>query len=190
MDAQITPSNSTAGIRPAARVDPWLLISQVLQGTVAVAQLTNSAPPTTSFFSQRTTSLKPLVGTTLDLIHHADRVIRLLESDVSQPLDRPFTAGTSWMDLAGQDLREFNSIHSGLCLKTSSAHSWATMLAQHSSPIAQQVKADVTSLGNVPARVSRLYGGTFTGRHAVDEALQILGAFYDSMEQLSRTGSE
>lgn len=186
MNMQIAPSNPTVGTRSGAKVDPWLIISQVLQGAVAVAQLSNPPAGTTSFFSNSSTSLKPLVTTTLDLIHHADRAIRLFETAPLNPLDRPFRTGSSLIVLAGQDLREFNSIHSGLCLKTSGAHSWAAMLTQHAPPIAEQVSADVASIGNVPARVANLYGGNVTGRQAIDEALQILGAYYDAMELLTR----
>jgi hypothetical protein len=190
MNVQIAPSTPTVGNRLGAQVDPWLLISQVLQGALAVAQLTNPTAGTPGFFSKNSTSLKPLVATTLDLIHHADRTIRLLESHPPHSLDRSFQMGNSLIGLAGQDLREFNSILSGLCLKTSAANSWATMLVQHAPLIAEQVTADVASLGNVASKISRLYGGGYSNRQAIDEALQVLGAFYDSMELLTRSNAE
>ncbi|WP_029074421.1 hypothetical protein [Kaistia adipata] len=190
MNVQTALPGPTVGIRSGAKVDPWLIISQVLQGAVAVAQLSSPLAGTAGFFSKNSTSLKPLVTTTLDLIHHADRALRLLETDALRPLERPFRVGSCSIVLGGQDLREFNSILSGLCLKTSGAHSWATMLAQHAPQLAEQLSADVASLGNVPARVANLYGGSFTNRQAIDEALQVLGAYYDSMELLTQAGIE
>lgn len=184
MNVQNPTSFISEAKRIGAVVDVWPLLCQCLQGALSVSQTAHSGGEVTLRLNRFVAGLRPLVEATGNLIQNTDRVTRLLESLPDGPLDRPFAVGRTLVDLEGKDLREFNSLLSALCLKTSSAHNWAVMVAQHHRDAAEQIRVDVASLGSIESRLSRLYAGSSTNRQVLNDALDVLGTFYESMNRI------
>jgi len=183
MNVQSPTSFISDSKKIGAVVDVWPLICQCLQGALAVSQVVHRVGEEAPRLNKFATGLRPLVDATGNLFQNTDRVIRLLEPLPDVPLDRTFSIGRTFVDLEGKDLREFNSLLSALCLKTSSAHNWAVMMAQHNQGAAEQIAADVASLGSIEARLSRPYAGASTNRQVLNETLEVLGTFYESMNR-------
>jgi hypothetical protein len=179
----------TEGKQSGPLFDTWPLVCQTLQGVLAVSQLVPGSDERTPGFGGIGTGLRPLFDATAGLVHSAEAVVRLLQSLPAGPLSRPFVLGVSLVELEGQNLSEFSSLLSSLCMKTSSACSWAVMLRQHNYAFARQISAEVAPLGSVSARVSRLHSGPATNWRALDEAIETLGVFRDSMNRLLEAGA-
>jgi hypothetical protein len=179
-----TPSAFVSDARPTGvLIDAWPLVAQALQGAVAVCQLLHCTSARDPLFGKTGTGLRPLFDATTSLIHSTDRAMRLMQALPEGPLERPFGVGAALVELEGQDLREFGSLLSALCIKTSSAHSWSIMLGQHNAAIAREIRADVAALGDIGARIARLHAGPTTNRRVIEETLEILGVFYDAMNR-------
>jgi len=183
MNVQTVSSQFLVSRRLGAIVDPWPLVSQALQGALAVSQLGHGSKEQAARFGNSGTIVRPLFDATADLIQSTDRVSRLLERQGGDLLERQFIAGACLAELDSQDLREFGSLMSALSTKASSASSWAIMLAQHCDPIARLIATDVEPLGSVSARLARVYSGAVSNRRGLNEALEILGAYYDALRR-------
>lgn len=183
MNVQTASSHFLASRRLGAVVDAWPLVSQALQGALAVSQLGHGSREHETRFGNGGTILRPLFDATADLIQSADRASRLLERQEGDLLERQFVPGSCLVELDSQDLREFGSLLSAFCTKTSSASSWAIMLSQHCAPVAKRIATDVAPLGSVNARIARVYSGAVSNRRGLSEVLEILGAHYDALKR-------
>lgn len=190
MNVQTGSSHFLHSRQSKAVVDSWPLVSQALQGALAVSQLGHVSGAGEARFGNGGPILRPLIEAVADLIHSIDRVSRLLERQDGDLLERQCAAGACLMELDSQDLREFGTLMSSLCTKTSSASSWAIMLSQHSAPLARQVAADVSPLGSVSSRIAKVHAEPVSNRRGLHEALEILGTYYGALGRvLEREGA-